>query len=66
MALLIQQTITAKQASTAPSKGQTKLINTILATSALISALSLSACQTAPTVIKRLRLKNSSLQQNSQ
>lgn len=52
MALLIQQTITAKQASTAPSKGQTKLINTILATSALISVLSLSACQTAPTVIK--------------
>lgn len=52
MALLIQQTITAKQASTAPSKGQTKLINTILATSALISALSLSACQTAPTAIK--------------
>ena len=54
MALLIQQTITAKQASTAPSKGQTKLINTILATSALISALSLSACQTAPTAIKTL------------
>lgn len=52
MALLIQQTITAKQASTVPSKGQTKLINTILATSALISALSLSACQTARTVIK--------------
>lgn len=52
MALLIQQTITAKQASTAPSKGQTKLINTILATSALISALSLSACQTAPIAIK--------------
>ena len=52
MALLIQQTITAKQASTAPSKGQTKLINTILTTSALISALSLSACQTAPTAIK--------------
>lgn len=52
MALLIQQTITAKQAGTAPSKGQTKLINTILATSALISALSLSACQTAPIAIK--------------
>ncbi len=52
MALLIQQTIIAKQLITAPSKGQTKLINTILATSALISALSLSACQTAPTVIK--------------
>ena len=52
MALLIQQTITAKQATTAPSKGQTKLINTILATSALISALSLSACQTAPIAIK--------------
>ena len=52
MALLIQQTITAKQAGTAPSKGQTKLINTILATSAIISALSLSACQTAPIAIK--------------
>ena len=52
MALLIQQTITAKQAGTAPSKGQTKLINTILATSALISVLSLSACQTAPIAIK--------------
>lgn len=52
MALLIQQTITAKQAITAPSKGQTKLINTILATSALISVLSLSACQTAPTATK--------------
>lgn len=52
MALLIQQTVAAKQAITAPSKGQTKLINTILATSALISALSLSACQTAPIAIK--------------
>ena len=52
MALLIQQTVAAKQLITAPSKGQTKLINTILATSALISALSLSACQTAPTAIK--------------
>lgn len=52
MALLIQQTVAAKQLITAPSKGQTKLINTILATSAIISALSLSACQTAPIAIK--------------
>lgn len=62
MALLIQQTITAKQASTAPSKGQTKLINTILATSALISALSLSACQTAPTAIKTFPAQTSAPQ----
>lgn len=62
MALLIQQTITAKQASTAPSKGQTKLINTILATSALISALSLSACQTAPIAIKTSPAQTSAAQ----
>ena len=62
MALLIQQTITAKQASTAPSKEQTKLINTILATSALISALSLSACQTAPTAIKTFPAQTSAPQ----
>ena len=62
MALLIQQTITAKQAGTAPSKGQTKLINTILATSALISVLSLSACQTAPTAIKTFPAQTSAPQ----
>lgn len=62
MALLIQQTITAKQANTAPFKIarfkvapfnlQTKLMNIILTLGAAIGALSLSACQTAPTVIK--------------
>lgn len=62
MALLIQQTITAKQANTAPFKIarfkvapfnlQTKLMNIILTLGAAISALSLSACQTAPIAIK--------------
>ena len=62
MALLIQQTITAKQANTAPFKIarfkvapfnlQTKLMNIILTLGAAIGALSLSACQTAPTAIK--------------
>ncbi|WP_296191004.1 MULTISPECIES: tetratricopeptide repeat protein [unclassified Psychrobacter] len=62
MALLIQQTSTTKQASTAPFKIarfkvepfnlRTKLVNTILTLSAAIGAMSLSACQTAPTIIK--------------
>lgn len=52
MALLIQQTVTAKQAITAPSRTQAKRINTILIVSALIGMVSLSACQTAPTTIK--------------
>lgn len=57
MALLIQQTDAAKQASTAPFKVapfkvHTKLIKTILTLSAAMGALSLSACQTAPTTIK--------------
>ena len=52
MALLIQQTVAAKQAITAPSRSQAKRINTILTVSALIGMLSLSACQTAPTAIK--------------
>lgn len=62
MALLIQQTITAKQANTAPFKIarfkvalfnlQTKLMNIILTLGAAIGALSLSACQTAPIAIK--------------
>ena len=52
MALLIQQTVTAKQAITALSRAQAKRINTILTVSALIGMLSLSACQTAPTAIK--------------
>ena len=52
MALLIQQTVAAKQAITAPSRAQAKRINTILTVSALIGMLSLSACQTAPTATK--------------
>ena len=52
MALLIQQTLAAKQAITAPSRAQAKRINTILTVSTLIGMLSLSACQTAPTAIK--------------
>lgn len=52
MALLIQQTVTAKQAITAPSRAQAKRINTILTVSTLIGMVSLSACQTAPTAIK--------------
>ncbi len=52
MALLIQQTVAAKQAITAPSRAQAKRINTILIVSALIGMVSLSACQTAPTTIK--------------
>ena len=52
MALLIQQTVAAKQAITAPSRAQAKRINTILTVSALIGMVSLSACQTAPTAIK--------------
>lgn len=62
MALLIQQTVAAKQAITAPFKIarfkvapfnlRTKLVNTTLTLSAAIGAMSLSACQTAPTAIK--------------
>ena len=52
MALLIQQTVAAKQAITAPSRAQAKRINTILTVSFFIGMLSLSACQTAPTAIK--------------
>ena len=47
MALFIQQTVAAKQAIT-----QKKRINTIFMVSAVIGMLSLSACQTAPTVMK--------------
>lgn len=54
MALFIQQTITAQP------KAQTKLINTILTASALIGMLSLSACQTAPTVVKTSPAQTSS------
>ena len=55
MALFIQQTVAAKQAITAQATTQikqTKLINSIITVSALIGMLSLSACQTAPTVMK--------------
>ena len=52
MALLIQQTVAAKQAITAPSKAQAKGISTILTVSVFIGMVSLSACQTAPTAIK--------------
>ena len=52
MALFIQQTVAAKQAITAQATTQTKRINTIFTVSAVIGMLSLSACQTAPTVMK--------------
>ena len=55
MALFIQQTVAAKQAITAQATKQikqTKLINSIVTVSAVIGMLSLSACQTAPTVMK--------------
>ena len=55
MALFIQQTVAAKQAITAQATTQikqTRLINSIVTVSALIGMLSLSACQTAPTVMK--------------
>lgn len=55
MALFIQQTVASKQAITAQATKQTKqtkLINTIFTVSAVIGMLSLSACQTAPTVMK--------------
>ncbi|WP_201625553.1 tetratricopeptide repeat protein [Psychrobacter immobilis] len=54
MALFIQQTVAAKQAITAQATTQikqTKLINSIFTVSAVIGMLSLSACQTAPTVM---------------
>ena len=54
MALFIQQTVATKQAITAQATTQikqTKLINSIVTVSALIGMLSLSACQTAPTVM---------------
>ncbi len=54
MALFIQQTVAAKQAITAQATKQikqTRLINSIFTVSAVIGMLSLSACQTAPTVM---------------
>ncbi|MBB3107420.1 hypothetical protein FHS24_001945 [Psychrobacter luti] len=52
MALFIQQTVAAKQTITAQATTQTKRINSIFTVSAFIGMLSLSACQTAPTMIK--------------
>ncbi|WP_298908424.1 tetratricopeptide repeat protein [uncultured Psychrobacter sp.] len=57
MALFIQQTVAAKQAITQIK--QTKLINSIVTVSALIGMLSLSACQTAPTVMKTSAVQTS-------
>ena len=53
MALFIQQTVATKQAITAQAtkQKQTRLINSIFTVSAVIGMLSLSACQTAPTVM---------------
>ena len=62
MALFIQQTVAAKQAITAQATTQTKqtkCINTIVTVSALIGMLSLSACQTAPTVMKTSAVQTS-------
>ena len=59
MALFIQQTVAAKQAITAQATTQTKLINTIVTVSALIGMLSLSACQTAPTVMETSAVQTS-------
>ena len=52
MALFIQQTVATKQAITAQATTQKKRINTIFTVSAVIGMLSLSACQTASTVMK--------------
>ena len=59
MALFIQQTVAAKQAITAQATKQTKLINSIVTVSAVIGMLSLSACQTAPTVMKTSAVQTS-------
>ena len=62
MALFIQQTVAAKQAITAQATTQikqTKLINSIVTVSAVIGMLSLSACQTAPTVMKTSAVQTS-------
>ncbi|WP_372830252.1 tetratricopeptide repeat protein [Psychrobacter maritimus] len=62
MALFIQQTVAAKQAITAQATKQTKqtkLINSIFTVSAVIGMLSLSACQTAPTVMKTSAVQTS-------
>ena len=59
MALFIQQTVAAKQAITAQATKQTKLINSIVTVSAVIGMLSLSACQTAPTVMETSAVQTS-------
>ena len=59
MALFIQQTVATKQAITAQATTQTKRINTIVTVSAVIGMLSLSACQTAPTVMKTSAVQTS-------
>ncbi len=62
MALFIQQTVAAKQAITAQVTKQikqTRLINSIFTVSAVIGMLSLSACQTAPTVMKTSAVQTS-------
>ncbi len=59
MALFIQQTVAAKQAITAQATTQKKRINTIFTVSAVIGMLSLSACQTAPTVMKTSAVQTS-------
>ena len=61
MALFIQQTVATKQAITAQAtkQKQTRLINSIFTVSAVIGMLSLSACQTAPTVMKASAVQTS-------
>ena len=61
MALFIQQTVATKQAITAQAtkQKQTRLINSIFTVSAVIGMLSLSACQTAPTVMKTSAVQTS-------
>ena len=59
MALFIQQTVATKQAITARATTQKKRINTIFTVSAVIGMLSLSACQTAPTVMKTSAVQTS-------
>ena len=59
MALFIQQTVATKQAITAQATTQKKRINTIFTVSAVIGMLSLSACQTAPTVMKTSAVQTS-------
>lgn len=52
MAIVIQQILAAKRVNSASFVAKAPLINTFMTVSALIGMLSLTACQTAPTVIK--------------